>query len=52
MPSCQRARSVLTGHSRTSATNGSLIVAFNPLLTAVLSAWWLKERVRPVHFNR
>jgi drug/metabolite transporter (DMT)-like permease len=38
----------LTGLSRTSATNGSLIVAFNPLLTAVLSAWWLKERVRPV----
>jgi drug/metabolite transporter (DMT)-like permease len=27
--------------------NGSLIVAFNPLLTAVLSAWWLKERVSP-----
>jgi len=38
----------LTGLSWTSATNGSLIVAFNPLLTAVLSAWWLKERVRPV----
>lgn len=37
----------LTGLSWTSATNGSLIVAFNPLLTAVLSAWWLKERVRP-----
>ena len=36
----------LTGLSWTSATNGSLIVAFNPLLTAVLSAWWLKERVR------
>jgi len=38
----------LTGLSWTTATNGSLIVAFNPLLTAVLSAWWLKERVRPV----
>jgi len=38
----------LTGLSWTSATNGSLIVAFNPLLTAVLSAWWLKEHVRPV----
>ena len=37
----------LTGLSWTSATNGSLIVAFNPLLTAVLSAWWLKERVSP-----
>jgi drug/metabolite transporter (DMT)-like permease len=38
----------LTGLSWTSATNGSLIVAFNPLLTAVLSALWLKERFRPV----
>ncbi|MGE5285252.1 MAG: DMT family transporter, partial [Actinomycetota bacterium] len=38
----------LTGLSWTSATNGSLIVAFNPLLTAVLSACWLKERIRPV----
>ncbi len=38
----------LTGLTWTSATNGSLIVAFNPLLTAVLSALWLKERVRPV----
>jgi drug/metabolite transporter (DMT)-like permease len=37
----------LVGLSRTSAVNGSLIVAFNPLLTAVLSAWWLKERVSP-----
>jgi len=37
----------LAGLSLTSATNGSLIVAFNPLLTAVLSAWWLKERVSP-----
>jgi drug/metabolite transporter (DMT)-like permease len=38
----------LKGLSWTSATNGSLIVAFNPLLTAVLSAFLLKERVRPV----
>jgi len=38
----------LTGLSWTSATNGSLIVAFNPMLTAVLSALWLKERFRPV----
>jgi drug/metabolite transporter (DMT)-like permease len=38
----------LTGLSWTSATNGSLIVAFNPLLTVILSALWLKERVRPV----
>jgi drug/metabolite transporter (DMT)-like permease len=38
----------LQGLSWTTATNGSLIVAFNPLLTAVLSAWWLKERIRPV----
>lgn len=37
----------LTGLAWTSATNGSLIVAFNPLLTAVLSALWLKERIRP-----
>jgi drug/metabolite transporter (DMT)-like permease len=38
----------LTGLSWTSATNGSLIVALNPLLTTVLSALWLKERVRPL----
>jgi drug/metabolite transporter (DMT)-like permease len=38
----------LTGLSLTTATNGSLIVAFNPLLTAALSAAWLKERLRPV----
>jgi len=38
----------LTGLSWTSATNGSLIVAFNPLLTAVLSALWLKERIRSI----
>ena len=38
----------LTGLSWTSATNGSLIVAFNPMLTAVLSALWLKERFRSV----
>jgi drug/metabolite transporter (DMT)-like permease len=29
----------------TTATNGALIVAINPLLTAVLSAFWLRERV-------
>ena len=38
----------LTGLSWTSATNGSLIVAFNPILTTVLSSLWLKERVRPI----
>ncbi len=38
----------LKGLSLSTATNGSLIVALNPLLTAVLSAWWLKERVRPI----
>ncbi len=38
----------LTGLSFTTATNGSLIVALNPLLTAVLSALWLKERIRTV----
>jgi len=38
----------LGGLVRTTATNGSLIVAFNPILTAVLSAWWLSERVRPL----
>ncbi|HEX9206446.1 MAG TPA: DMT family transporter [Candidatus Deferrimicrobiaceae bacterium] len=38
----------LAGLARTSATNGSLIVAFNPILTAVLSAMWLKERVLPI----
>ena len=38
----------LAGLARTTATNGSLIVAFNPILTAVLSAMWLSERVRPL----
>ncbi len=33
----------------TTAANGSLIVATNPALTAVLSAAWLKEKVRPLH---
>lgn len=32
----------------TTASNGSLIVAINPALTAALSAWWLKEKVRPL----
>ena len=34
-----------TGLKLTSASNGALIVAINPLLTAVLSAIWLRERV-------
>jgi len=34
-----------TGLKLTSASNGALIVAINPLLTAVLSALWLRERV-------
>jgi drug/metabolite transporter (DMT)-like permease len=38
----------LAGLARTTATNGSLIVAFNPILTAVLSALWLSERVLPI----
>jgi len=38
----------LKGLSLTMATNGSLIVALNPLLTAVLSALWLKERIRAI----
>jgi drug/metabolite transporter (DMT)-like permease len=36
-----------TGLKLTSASNGALIVAINPLLTAVLSALWLRERVSP-----
>ncbi len=32
----------------TTASNGSLIVAVNPALTAALSAAWLKEKVRPL----
>lgn len=39
----------LTGIKLTTAINGSLILATNPMLTAVLSALWLKERIRPVH---
>nr|WP_284694505.1 DMT family transporter [Geomonas sp. Red32] len=34
-----------TGLKLTTATNGSLIVAINPLITAVISAKWLGERV-------
>lgn len=37
-----------TGLKYTGAANGSLIVAINPILTSVLSAWWLKEHIRPV----
>jgi len=33
-----------TGLKLTTATSGALIVAINPLLTAVLSALWLRER--------
>ena len=36
-----------TGLKLTTATNGALIVAINPLLTAVLSALWLRERISP-----
>jgi drug/metabolite transporter (DMT)-like permease len=34
-----------TGLKLTSAGNGALIVAINPLVTAILSALWLRERV-------
>jgi drug/metabolite transporter (DMT)-like permease len=34
-----------TGLRLTTASNGALIVAINPLLTAILSAIWLRERV-------
>lgn len=37
-----------SGLKLTGAANGSLIVAINPLLTAVLSAWWLKEKIRAI----
>lgn len=37
-----------TGLKYTGAANGSLIVAINPVLTSVLSAWWLKEHLRPL----
>ena len=36
-----------TGLKLTTASNGALIVAINPLLTAVLSALWLREKVSP-----
>ena len=36
-----------TGLKLTTATNGALIVAINPLLTAILSALWLREKVSP-----
>lgn len=39
----------LTGIKQTTAINGSLILATNPMITAALSALWLKERFRPVH---
>ena len=35
-----------TGLKLTSASNGALIVAINPLLTAIISALWLHEKVR------
>ena len=38
----------LKGLSLTTAANGSLIVSLNPLLTALLSATLLKERIRPI----
>lgn len=37
-----------TGLKYTGAANGSLIVSINPILTSVLSAWWLKEKIRPL----
>ncbi|UFS71458.1 DMT family transporter [Geomonas sp. RF6] len=37
-----------TGLKLTTATSGALIVAINPLLTAVLSALWLREKVNSV----
>ncbi|WP_170292079.1 DMT family transporter [Heliobacterium mobile] len=36
-----------TGLKFTSAANGSLVIAINPLVTALLSAVMLKERLRP-----
>ena len=38
----------LKGLSLTTAANGSLIVSLNPLLTALLSAMLLRERIRPI----
>ena len=40
----------LKGLSLTTAANGSLIVSLNPLLTALLSAAVLKERIPPVRW--
>ena len=40
----------LKGLSLTTAANGSLIVSLNPLLTALLSAALLKERIRPIRW--
>lgn len=40
----------LKGLSLTTAANGSLIVSLNPLLTAMLSATLLKERIRPIRW--
>lgn len=37
-----------TGLKWTTAANGSLIVAINPMVTALLSALWLKETIRPI----
>lgn len=37
-----------TGLKLTTATSGALIVAINPLLTAVISALWLREKVTPI----
>ena len=37
-----------SGLKYTGAANGSLIVAINPVLTSVISAWWLKEQLRPL----
>lgn len=34
-----------TGLKLTTATNGALIVSINPIITAVLSALWLREKV-------
>jgi drug/metabolite transporter (DMT)-like permease len=40
----------LKGLSLTTAANGSLIVSLNPLITALLSAALLKERIRPARW--
>lgn len=36
-----------TGLKLTTATNGALVVAVNPLITVVLSALWLREKLTP-----